>query len=221
MSFREKSLGAIVLEIPQATTVLRKYNLDYCCGGKKSLRDACSEKGLSADEILNELSALTPEIRFRPDELAPAGITAYIIRRYHEDLRVRMPELCLLAEKVEKAHAGAKELPPGLALLLNEMMNDLFSHMDKEEQVLFPLIERGQLNFVKAPINRMEFEHEQHGENLQRLRTLTNNFTPPENACVTWKALYQGLSALEGELMDHINLENNVLFPRALNSLVP
>lgn len=221
MSFREKSLGAIVLEIPQATTVLRKYNLDYCCGGKKSLRDACSEKGLSADKILNELSALTPEIRFRPDELAPAGITAYIIRRYHEDLRVRMPELCLLAEKVEKAHAGAKELPPGLALLLNEMMNELFSHMDKEEQVLFPLIERGQLNFVKAPINRMEFEHEQHGENLQRLRTLTNNFTPPENACVTWKALYQGLSALEGELMDHINLENNVLFPRALNSLVP
>ena len=221
MNFKDKSLGAIATEIPMSTALFRRHDLDYYCGGKKTLKDACAEKGIALDSIVEELSELQEKEGHGPEDLSPGGITAYIVRRYHQDLRTRLPALFQLAQKVERAHVGSPELPAGLSDFLKEFAVEMYSHMDKEEGVLFPLIERGQSNFVKSPIARMEFEHEQHGQNLKRMKEMTKNYTPPANACPTWVALYNGLSELEAELMDHINLENNVLFPRALNALVP
>lgn len=155
------------------------------------------------------------------DDLSPGGITVYIIERYHKDLRKRLPELFDLALHVEKTQAHSEDLPIGLSDFIKEISTELYAHMEKEEQILFPLINRGQSNFVKAPIARMEFEHEQHEKNLRRLREVTNNFTVPASASGTLVLLYRALEDFERELLEHVNLENNILFPRALNALVP
>lgn len=221
MSIENKSLSVIAIEVPGAAAILRKSNLDYCCGGKKSLKDACNEQRIDLDSITREIFAGKEAKRIPFENLSPKGITTFIVERYHQDLRQRLPELLQLAVKVEKVHADSKDLPRGLGDLLKELTSEMFTHMDKEEQILFPLIKGGQSDFVKGPIAQMEFEHEHHGDNLRKLKDMTNNFQPPGDACTTWKVLYKGLEELEAELMDHINLENNVLFPRALNALVP
>lgn len=219
--FKNKSLGSIAAEVPMSTAIFRKYNLDFCCGGKKSLKDACAEKGLPLETIseeLKEISGNSSQLNF---DIHARGITTYIEGRYHQDLRTRLPELIKLAEKVETAHEGSPDLPIALSKYLKEFTTEMFDHMKKEEEVLFPLINRGETKLIQIPISCMENEHAHHGESLKRFRMMTNDFKAPSQACPTWKALYRGLLELESEVMDHINLENNILFPRAFNSLVP
>ena len=127
-----------------------------------------------------------------------------------------LPELIALATKVESRHADKPTCPKGLAALLGAMQDEVLDHLAKEEQMLFPMILAGQGRFAVGPVQVMEHEHDEHGRNLALLRTLTGDFVPPAGACTTWRALYLGLRQLDQELMEHIHLENNVLFPRAL-----
>jgi regulator of cell morphogenesis and NO signaling len=129
---------------------------------------------------------------------------------------MELPRLIYLAGKVEDAHAGKPECPQGLRDLLEEIQTAVESHLAKEEQILFPLILAGRGRNAHMPVNVMIQEHEDHGQNLQRIRTITRNLELPESACATWRELYRSLGQLEIELMDHIHLENNILFPRAL-----
>jgi regulator of cell morphogenesis and NO signaling len=132
-------------------------------------------------------------------------------------LRVDLPALIEAARRVERVHGAKPACPRGLAALLTQVSTELEQHMGKEEQVLFPAIRSGQLGgFIQMPIRVMMHEHDDHGAHLLRLRHLATDFVPPEGACATWRALYAGLAKLEAELMEHIHLENNVLFPRAL-----
>lgn len=213
----DTTLAELATMIPAASRVFRRERLDYCCGGNRSLAEACRARGLDAEALLREI------------ETAPAGaddedwsgrplaeLVRHIVARYHDPLRRELPELLELARKVERVHADKPSVPKGLHDHLAMMHAEVLDHLLKEEHVLFPMILAGQGREAGAPVQVMEHEHKDHGRNLERLRELTDDLTPPAEACTTWRALYLRLAALESELMDHIHLENNILFPRAL-----
>lgn len=213
----ELSLGQWATEVPGASRILRRYGLDFCCGGKKSLSEGCKDLNIDLSEVLLELETLeVVNSQFDWSVRPLAEITDHIITFYHDKLRLMLPELIFLADKVQKVHADHKQCPKGLAQKLEEVKGDLFDHMMKEEQILFPLIKNGQGQHAYVPIKVMQEEHDIHGSNLKEIKRIAFDFVPPEGACGTWRALYRGLDQLELELMEHINLENNVLFLRAL-----
>ena len=144
----------------------------------------------------------------------PGGLIDHILSRYHEVHRQQLPELISLARRVESVHQGHPDVPAGLAHFLEQMEGDLVSHMLKEENILFPLLRNGGHPMVMGPIGVMRHEHLEHGDRLERLAELTCNYTPPLGACNSWQTLYAGLRGLTDDLQQHIQLENEVLFPQ-------
>ncbi|WP_312960998.1 iron-sulfur cluster repair protein YtfE [Stutzerimonas nitrititolerans] len=218
IALTEQTLGNLACLIPGATRIFRQYKLDFCCGGNTSLRDAASQRALDAQAIAEQLAALGGHSDTQPDwRNEPAGtLIEHILERFHERHREQFPELIRLANRVEQVHGNKAACPVGLAEHLWNMQQELESHMLKEEQILFPMLQRGmKLPQSQGPIAVMRFEHDQHGAALERMAELTNDITPPENACNTWCALYRGLEELRDDLMQHIHLENNILFANA------
>lgn len=209
----EQAIGQIAVELPGATAVFRRLKLDFCCGGQVSLRQASADKGLELGAILAELSALkhpdTP-----PSVTEPGAMIDYILERYHAVHRQQLPELIRMARRVEAVHRDHPQVPNGLAATLEAMEHELLSHMEKEEQILFPMLKSGGNPFVTQPIGMMRTEHVDHGAMLEKLMVLTTDATPPQGACNTWRALYAGIAQLNEDLINHIHLENNMLFPQ-------
>ncbi|MGF6513380.1 regulator of cell morphogenesis and NO signaling [Pseudomonas sp. BT76 TE3572] len=219
LNLLEQSLGQLACDIPGATRIFHTFKLDFCCGGHKSLREAAAGKDLDPALIADALHRLQDtgetqhDWRNEPSEL----LIAYLLARYHARHREQLPELIRLARRVEQVHGARSSCPNGLADLLTDMQQELEGHMLKEEQVLFPMLQQGIGPQAAPPIQVLRFEHDQHGEALEKLLALTNNITPPPDACNTWRALYRGLVEFRDDLMQHIHLENNVLFVNALN----
>lgn len=207
------AIGQIAVQLPGATAVFRRLKLDFCCGGQMSLRQAANDKGLNLPALLKELGTLQHP-RTQPAAQEPAALIDHILARYHEVHRAQLPELIRMARRVEAVHREHPQVPRGLADFLDGMAQELLSHMAKEEQVLFPMLKAGGSALVLQPMAMMRHEHTDHGEALERLATLTDNTTPPEGACNTWRALYAGIAQLSEDLINHIHLENNVLFPQ-------
>lgn len=141
------------------------------------------------------------------------SLIAYVLERFHAVHRAELPELIALARKVEAVHAADPRRPAGLAALLTEMQAELEQHMRKEEMMLFPTMLAGGGGCTPFAIRRMRAEHDDHDAHLARLRRLTETFTPPEGACGSWRALYAGCRKLHDDLIEHIKLENETLFP--------
>lgn len=218
MAYRDQPLGELALTIPRASALFRKLDLDFCCGGKQTLLRAATRKELNLEEIEAKLAALAEEPAEKDWHTAPlAEIIDHIIVRFHDRHREQLPELILQATKVERVHADKPNVPKGLAKYLTMLHQELSSHMMKEEQILFPMIKQGMGTQAGGPISVMESEHDDAGELLEVIKHTTNNVTPPPEACTTWKAMYNGINELIDDLMNHISLENNVLFPRALS----
>ncbi|MEC5398969.1 iron-sulfur cluster repair protein YtfE [Uliginosibacterium sp. H1] len=213
----DQSLGALARSIPGATRIFNEYALDFCCGGKHSLRAAAAERGLDAQAIAERLAALQPQADEQDwQQASDEQLIDHILTRYHAVHRMQLPELIRLARRVETVHGEDRaECPVGLADHLEHMLQEMESHMQKEEQVLFPMLLRGLRPMAGGPIAVMRHEHDEHGVALQRLADLTDDITLPRGACNTWRALYVGLRAFRQDLMEHIHLENNVLFERA------
>ncbi|RCS59418.1 iron-sulfur cluster repair protein YtfE [Parvibium lacunae] len=210
-----QAIGQIAVALPGATAIFRRLKMDYCCGGQISLEAAADKKHLDLEPILQELAQLA-ERRHDDTALSITDVPAlidHILTRYHDVHRAQLPELILMARRVEAVHRDHPNAPVGLAQLLTEMEVDLLNHMQKEEQVLFPMLKAGGNAFVVHPIGMMRSEHIDHGATLERLAALTQEMTPPPGACTTWRALYAGLAQLADDLVNHIHLENNVLFP--------
>ena len=213
----ETSLGDIATQLAGATRVFRQYKLDFCCGGHISLAEALDKKGLDADTVLAQLEALSTEPAERDwQALSAPELVDYIYQNYHLLHREQLPELLRMARRVEAVHGDKPGCPLGLADHLTHVANELESHMQKEEQILFPMLKQGLNAQAAGPIHVMQHEHDDHGEALQKIIDLTDDMTPPPHACNTWRALYLGLDSLRNDLMDHIHLENNVLFKQAL-----
>lgn len=147
--------------------------------------------------------------------MAPEALIEYIVSRFHAGHREQLPELIRLARRVELVHAGHPRCPNGLADELEAHLQEIESHMLKEEQILFPMLARGMYGPAHGPISVMMFEHEQHFNTVERIHHLTHDLILPEGACNTWRSLYEGLGAYAQELAQHIDVENNVLFAKA------
>lgn len=211
------ALADLAVRFPNASRVLHRRGLDYCCGGRRPLAEACQDRGLDPAEILAEIQGTASSADGPAWDIRPAAeLVAHIVERYHEDLRRELPDLVALATKVEDRHADKASCPRGLKDHLAQIHSSVLEHLAKEEQVLFPLILSGNGPFAGGPVHVMEMEHRDHARNLQRTRELTHDFVAPPEACASWQALYLRLAQLESDLMEHIHLENNVLFPRAL-----
>lgn len=215
MDYADRFLSDLATSIPMVTELFRKNRLDFCCGGKQTLKEACAKKNIDVESIIQELKKLET-IQTTVREIPYEEMTKFIVSRYHDDLRRRFPELIMLAEKVERVHGDHESCPRGLTEFLKVFSQEMLLHMMKEENILFPLIESGRGKMALMPVKVMTAEHDSHGRQLEDIHRLTNDFIPPADACTTWRSLYRGLEVLEKELMEHIHLENNLLFPWAL-----
>lgn len=214
------TVGELATTRPLSVKVLQRLGIDFCCGGGRALDEACAARSVDADALLAEVAGL--ESGARPDERrwdqAPlVDLVDHILVKHHRPLDTELPRLGALLRKVTGVHYDKDpDRMDGLRLAWSDLQEDLVPHMAKEESVLFPWIQAGQGASAGSPIQVMEAEHERVGEILVALRRLTDDYVVPEEACGSWRALWQGLEALEADLHRHIHLENNVLFPRAL-----
>lgn len=215
MNILDQSIGQLARSIPGATGVFHHYHLDFCCGGHKSLRQSLSNPE-QVEQIVSALERLSAQQDCEQvlPPVADGELIDHILERYHQVHREQLPELIRLARRVESVHGDRPDCPTGLADHLQAMAQELESHMQKEEQILFPMIRHGASAMAVHPVAVMRHEHDDHGEALAGILQLTHDITPPRDACNTWRALYLGLQAFKTDLMDHIHLENNILFER-------
>jgi regulator of cell morphogenesis and NO signaling len=217
----ETRVGQLAAEHPLATRVFARHGIDFCCGGGRPLGVACADVGIDTGAVLEEIrveldQSPAPEVRW--DEAPLEDVIEHILAAYHAPLREELPRLEAMARKVLDVHRDKDpERLTELVSVYTGLKHELESHMAKEEQILFPMIRAGQGSMASAPISVMEHEHDSAGAALRRLRELTDDYEVPAAACNTWRALWHGLAALEESLHQHIHLENNILFPRALN----
>lgn len=223
-------IADIATQNPATIRIFQRFGIDFCCGGKRPLSEACADKHMTFAELRSALeSAGAPDSSTPPAGASLTELIRFIVDKYHADLRQELPRLGQMAAKVLDVH-GARypDVFPALAATFRGMREELEMHMIKEERVLFPYVERlealaadGQtltaspFGSIQAPIGMMEHEHEDAAQALARLRQLTDGYTPPADACNTFRGLYHGLAELEKALHEHIHLENNVVFPRA------
>ena len=225
----EKTVGDLVVERPANSRVFEEYGIDYCCGGKQSLSEACAKKGLSADEVLHKLDEVdTAQLQEDPTDCTSMGLSdlvEHIVSTHHAFLLLELPRLQKMSKKVAKVHGDRDDRLRELAGVVHTLAEELTMHMMKEERVLFPVICQmtrtesiPDMHFGKLenPILAMEADHEIAGDALKSMHTLTDGYTPPDWACNTYRALLDGLHDLELDLHQHIHKENNILFPKAL-----
>lgn len=218
------TVADIAASIPSSIRVFQRHGIDFCCGGRQALRAVCVEHGLSFDVVRDEIEASTRERRVERDWTAAplTELIDHIITSYHDRLRAEFPRLAEMSAKVASVHGAKAPFTSRIADIISELSADLRHHMRKEETVLFPAIAalerdpRTQGAWIAMPIGVMEQEHDQAGELIAELRQLTSGYVPPDWACATVRALYRGLEEFEADMHVHVHLENNVLFPRAL-----
>lgn len=211
-----KTIGEIAATLAGASAIFRRHKIDFCCGGNASLDEAARGRGIDPGGVRAELAALGQIPTDAPH--ASNELVAYILSRYHDTHRRELPELRLLAGKVEAVHRAHSDVPAGLAQLLEQAQHELEDHMRKEEQILFPAIQSGFKGSLFGPVTVMRHEHDSHAQLIHALQAVCRDFALPLNACCSWQGLYRGVEKLVTDLMDHINLENTVLFPRLEHS---
>lgn len=217
------TIAELAVAIPEAVPVLERLGIDYCCNGSLSIQRACAAAGITSDELLQMIEKVEKSAPGKSWDREPlAALVRHILDTHHVYTRSALPNVQSLAAKVREAHGANHEELFVVERLVAELTSDLIPHMLKEEQVLFPYI----LNpvpapffgSVKHPIRMMMLEHEIAGEKLAELRALTSDYELPDDACTGYKAFFSALQALEADLHQHIHLENNILFRRAMET---
>lgn len=224
-----KSVGELALEVPNAISILEKWQIDYCCKGGRSIAEACSDAGVPVTDLMKEIGdeRKTDETRQWQNETLTA-LQTYIVDTHHAFTRDILETVRQLAGKVAMRHGPRHPEVMAVQKIVHDMYGDLIPHMLKEEQVLFPYVAqmeaargRGEepptpfFGTVRNPVRMMMAEHDAIGGMLAELRHTTNDYKLPEDACLSFRALYERLSDIEQDLHQHIHLENNLLFPRA------
>lgn len=228
----ESSIGEIVASDYRKAEIFKKYSIDFCCGGKKTLTQVCTDKKLDVLEIEKELRSLNlPKSLPSQDYMAwdLNFLIDHVLHTHHEYVKTATPVLLEYTKKLARVHGPNHPELIELAAKFNEVANELESHMQKEEQVLFPYIKElsliknesatsGSCSFgsIKNPIWMMENEHDAVGTMLKDMRAMTNNYSIPEDACTTYKVAFFKLNEFEEDLHQHIHLENNIMFPKSI-----
>jgi len=228
----EMTIRDIALASPATTRVFEEFKIDYCCGGRRSIRDACAAMGIDPailEKRIDEVIAAPAETTEKaPETLPPLELAEYIIDNHHTFTKKEITRLAPLMTKVASRHGENHPELLKLQDLFIALAESLIPHMKKEEHVLFPHIKRlgyaaannmpapfGPFGTVRNPIQMMMSEHDTDGERLAEMRRITRDYELPEGACPSFTALFAGLQDLERDLHRHIHLENNVLFPAA------
>jgi regulator of cell morphogenesis and NO signaling len=231
-----KTVREIALESTSAPAVLESFGIDYCCGGHLPFEEACKKSGKSPEAVIAQLEQAARENAARKDKSSDwmseplAELINHINKTHHVFVRSESPRLLALADKVATKHGPNKPELKQVHDVFSALAQELSVHLMKEEQILFPYIERLEeaslqresappsscFGTVENPIRMMMFEHDSAGEALRELRKLTNDYALPADACMSYSALFEGLVAFEADLHQHIHLENNILFPRAI-----
>lgn len=222
------TVGAIVRDHPALSRLFEQARVDYCCGGQKTLAEACAQRGLDPQAFLQFLekgaaTAAAPEVDL--NALSLTELVEHIERLHHAYLHTELPRLEAMVTKVSRVHGDKEPRLLQVRDLLLGLSAELTTHLMKEEQVLFPMIRQLEASdtlppfhcgTIANPIHRMEFEHDAAGAILAQLRQLTDNYTPPEWACNTYRTLFDTLAYFEQDMHQHVHKENNVLFPGAI-----
>ena len=230
----ETTVREVAVQLPQSTRLFETLNIDYCCGGSRPLIDACDSAGVEVDNVIEMLTALgQPEasqsgtVDFQ--KLSPTELIAYILETHHIFTRSEMARIEALSAKVIGAHSSNHPELLKVGNLFQRLCADLKPHMFKEEQILFPYIVAMEqagaqdqpvpfapFGTVNNPIRMMMMEHDTAGEILRELREVTADYRVPPDGCISYQTLYQALESFEKDLHQHIHLENNILFPKAV-----
>ena len=225
-----KSLAQIVNTNHLAATVFEKYHLDFCCKGKRTLQQACTEGELKIEEVLSDLerTAKGNSISIQYENMSLRQLADYIVMTHHSYVKKEIPAILGYLEKVASKHGDRHPEMVKVFQLFATVKEEMGQHMQKEEQILFPRIKEVEQQlgegseiiisntFLLSPISMMEEEHDHAGSLLSEIRQLTNDYNPPADACTTYKLSFAALQAFELDLHQHVHLENNILFPKAL-----
>ncbi len=223
-----QSLSELVVSLPSARQVLDRYNLDFCCGGKQSLEEACQQQGLDPESILSEIQNTQPingGLPLHVQNWSTGFLIDFIEQNYHRYVRESIPVLLELLDKISDVHGLERPELYNVRSEFNALAEELLSHMKKEEMILFPALREFEQNkksndpivsMIDRPIAVMEEEHQLAGDILKFLRAQTNQYQVPPGACPTFTYAYQKLAEFDQELINHIHLENNVLFKRTV-----
>lgn len=219
----DRSVGELVAERPGRSRIFQAHDIDFCCQGGRTVREACERKDVDPAVVVRQLEEeLTDEVEpgQNPAELSQDQLCEYIVEKHHGFLRQELPRLYAMSDRVARVHGGHTPSLIEVYNVFREMAEELVDHVAKEEGVVFPAVaslSRGETPkfALDAPLKVMFREHDEAGAALARLRELTNGYQPPPDACNTYRALFAGLQDLEEDLHKHIHLENSVLFPAA------
>lgn len=230
----ERTVRDWALEHPEATRVFEKVGIDYCCGGGKSLEEACARANLSVDQVIDSLELAEDEARAKQKERnwqrePLADLVAHINGTHHKYTREEIARLGPLFDKVVSVHGKNHSELQHVRAAFRGLAQELTMHMMKEEAVLFPYIVRMEesviqrepvlpppFGSVQNPVSMMMHEHDSAGEALRTMRQASAGYTAPGDACISYQTLYKALADFEKDLHQHIHLENNILFPRAI-----
>ncbi|HLT47960.1 MAG TPA: iron-sulfur cluster repair di-iron protein [Rubricoccaceae bacterium] len=224
--FALRTVGDLVAEDYRRAAVLKRFGIDFCCGGGRTLEAACQKKGVAVDDVMRALEAAdgrgsAPEARVTA--WSPGFLADYIVNEHHGYVRESTFVLRAFTQKVARVHGGARPELVEIATLFEELASELEEHMDAEEAAVFPRIKAlsGGAGPASGPslealISELEAEHDRAGELMREIRRLSDDYTPPEGACNTYRAAFAKLEEFEDDLHRHVHLENNVLFPKAL-----
>lgn len=213
------TVGELATTRPLSVGVLQRHGIDFCCGGATAFPEACAAAGVAPATLLDEIGALERSAAAPPtrwDLEAPTALIEHLITRYHHPLRLDLETLELLAVKVHRVHGAKDERLVRIRDAVSALRVELLRHLSKEEQILFPWIARADAPPPHGPVAVMFAEHADAGSALRELEQLTDGYRLPVDACRSWTALWDTLARVDRELREHIALENNVLFPRAL-----
>jgi regulator of cell morphogenesis and NO signaling len=211
---RDRKVGEIAASLSGATGVFRRFRIDFCCHGDVSLDEAARDRGIDAESVEAALRGLDST---QPSDLPTdtGDLIDHILERYHETHRRQVPELIQLSRTVERVHAGKPGVPAGLADILQRALGELEVHMRKEELMIFPAMRRSDgTRSLDGPTSMLREDHSGQGELLEQIGALTDDFAVPEGGCTTWRALYARAAEFKHDLVEHIHIENNILFPR-------
>ncbi|RXT07978.1 iron-sulfur cluster repair di-iron protein [Ammoniphilus sp. CFH 90114] len=227
---RATHTGEIVIQVPQASSILKKYRIDFCCGGNRPIGQVLDEKNLNSEDILEQLNTLAL-VSQAPQEDKDWTQASYhetinhILQTHHTYLSQQLPEISPYVTKILRVHGSDRPELEELHTLFHKLKKELEDHTKKEEELIFPAI----LEYESSPtperlaklrdgIYELENEHEGAGHILFRMREITKDYTPPEGACMTYQLTFKKLEELETDTFAHVHLENYILFPRVLNA---
>lgn len=224
----DTTVGDIVREVPARSRIFESLGIDFCCGGKKPLAEACRAKNLDPLTVVTMLNALGEAKESHladADSMTLSQLCDHIEVAHHEYLRQELPRLDFMTRKVAAVHGDHEPRLHEVRRTFEAFQSEIASHTEEEEETIFPAIRRLEADKVGRPedasrlktsLQKLESEHDKAGAALASLNELTDSYAPPEWACNTFRALYDGLSALEKNMHQHVHKENNVLFPKVL-----